>query len=66
MSTNAALSEQNTETSTTSVSEQTRSLAQRLAGHMGLKAAIQISSENQWHGVVAALLEMQQKQQNTR
>ncbi len=64
MSTNAALSEQNLEASTAGVSEQTRSLAHRLAGHMGLKAAIQISSENQWHGVVAVLLEMQQSQQN--
>ena len=64
MSTSAALAEQNSETSSASVSEQTRSLARRLAGHMGLKAAIQISSENQWHGVVAALLEMQRKQQN--
>lgn len=44
--------------STSGVSDQTRALARRLAGHMGLDGAIQISSENQWHGVVSVLLEM--------
>ncbi|WP_417451604.1 hypothetical protein [Kordiimonas sp.] len=43
------------------ISDDCRTLAARLSGHMGLEHAIQISNENQWHGVVAALREMQQK-----
>ena len=42
------------------VSDQTRALARRLAGHMGLDAAIQISTGNQWHGVVSVLNEMKE------
>lgn len=44
-----------------SISEDCRSLARRLSGHMGIDHALQISNENQWHGVVAALREMQRK-----
>lgn len=47
------------------VSEQTRALAGRLSGHMGLEAAIQISTENQWHGVLSVLLEMKKKRAGT-
>jgi len=36
-------------------------LADRLSSHMGIEHAIQVSTENQWHGVVAALMELQQK-----
>ncbi|WP_262691970.1 hypothetical protein [Kordiimonas aestuarii] len=43
------------------ISDDCRALAVRLSGHMGLEHAMQISNENQWHGVVAALREMQQK-----
>ncbi|WP_417455862.1 hypothetical protein [Kordiimonas sp.] len=43
------------------ISEDCRALARRLSGHMGLEHALQISNENQWHGVVAALREMQRK-----
>ena len=44
-----------------SISEDNRSLAAKLSGHMGIEHAIQVSTENQWHGVVAALREIQQK-----
>ncbi|MBV1901260.1 MAG: hypothetical protein KUG56_06265 [Kordiimonadaceae bacterium] len=37
------------------ISEQSRLLAQKLASHMGIENALQISARNQWHGVVAAL-----------
>jgi hypothetical protein len=47
------------------ISEQTKSLAKRLAGHMGLDAAIQISSENQWHGVVSVLEEMKKRERGS-
>ena len=43
------------------ISDDCRALAARLSGHMGLENAMQISNENQWHGVVAALQEMQRK-----
>lgn len=43
------------------ISDDSRALANRLSSHMGLEHAIQVSTENQWHGVVAALLEIQQK-----
>lgn len=43
------------------ISEDSRALARRLSGHMGIEHAIQVSTENQWHGVVAALLELQEK-----
>lgn len=45
----------------TYISDDCRALAARLSGHMGLEHALMISNENQWHGVVAALREMQQK-----
>ena len=50
-----------TEHEDTYISDDCRALATRLSGHMGLEHALQISNENQWHGVVAALREMQQK-----
>ncbi|TNE63237.1 MAG: hypothetical protein EP335_10225 [Alphaproteobacteria bacterium] len=43
------------------VPDHTRILANQLSSHMGIDAAIQISVENQWHGVVAALLELKQR-----
>jgi hypothetical protein len=43
------------------ISDDSRALAARLSGHMGIEHAIQVSTENQWHGVVAALVELQQK-----
>jgi len=46
------------------ISEDSRALASRLSGHMGIKSALQISVKNQWHGVVAALMEI--KQRNSR
>ena len=45
----------------TYISDDCRALAARLSGHMGLEHALQVSTENQWHGVVAALREMQRK-----
>ncbi len=36
-------------------------LADRLSSHMGIEHAIQVSTENQWHGVVAALMELRHK-----
>ncbi len=45
-----------------SISDHTRALASRLASHMGLENAIQISTENQWHGVVTALMEIRGRQ----
>ncbi|UTW58453.1 hypothetical protein KFE96_16780 [Kordiimonas sp. SCSIO 12603] len=41
-----------------SISSHSRSLATKLSGHMGLENAIRVSKENQWHGVLAALLEL--------
>lgn len=58
MSRNAAFKETESVGTDNGVSDQTRALARRLAGHMGLDAAIQISSGNQWHGVVSVLMEM--------
>jgi len=43
------------------ISDDSRALAVRLSSHMGIEHAIQVSTENQWHGVVAALVELQQK-----
>jgi len=43
------------------ISEQSRALASRLSGHMGIEGALQVSAENQWHGVVAALMEIKQR-----
>lgn len=43
------------------ISDDSRALALKLSGHMGIEHAIQVSTENQWHGVVAALVELQQK-----
>lgn len=64
MSSSSTSSRQSIDASSKGVSDQTRALAIRLSGHMGLDAAIKISSENQWHGVVSVLLEMQQQQKN--
>lgn len=58
MSSNPATATSHSFGSSDGVSDQTRALAERLSGHMGLDAAIQISSENQWHGIVSVLLEM--------
>lgn len=49
------------DTSVAEISDQTRALAKRLSAHMGLNAAIEISTANQWHGVVSALMEMKRK-----
>lgn len=40
------------------VSEQTRALAKRLSGHMGIEAALKVATDNQWHSVVSVLSEM--------
>ncbi len=64
MSSSSSLSQKSIVSPSNGVSEQTRALARRLSGHMGLDAAIQISSENQWHGIVSVLLEMKQGQQS--
>lgn len=40
------------------ISEQSRLLATKLSGHMGIESALQISTRNEWHGVVAALNEI--------
>lgn len=40
------------------ISEQTRALAKRLSGHMGIEAALKVATDNQWHSVVAVLSEM--------
>lgn len=40
------------------ISEQSRVLATKLSGHMGIENALQVSLRNEWHGVVAALNEM--------
>ena len=42
------------------ISNQSRALASSLSGHMGIEGALQVSAENQWHGVVAALKEIEQ------
>lgn len=62
MSANQSMPETAMSRDISGISEQTRSLAKRLAGHMGLDAAIQISSENQWHGVVSVLEEMKKRE----
>jgi|GEM_PF-2693939 len=43
------------------VSDHSRALASKLSSHMGMRGALQISAENQWDGVVAALLEIKNK-----
>jgi len=43
------------------ISHQSRMLASTLSQHMGLDGALEISNENQWHSVVAALQEMKSK-----
>lgn len=43
----------------TAISSHSRSLAMKLSNHMGIDAAIRVSEENQWHGVLAALQEIQ-------
>jgi hypothetical protein len=40
------------------ISTQSQALASKLCGHMGIDGALQVSTENQWHGVVAALMEI--------
>ena len=60
-STSSAAASQFADHQDTYISDDCRALAMRLSGHMGLEHALQISHENQWHGVVAALHEMQQK-----
>ncbi len=52
----------NIKTDTSMISKQARSLASSLASHMGTDKAIKVSQENQWHGVLAALLEMKSPQ----
>jgi len=49
------------ETDKNNISSQSRVLASKLSGHMGLNSALQVSIENQWHGVVAALIEIKQQ-----
>lgn len=44
------------------VSQQSRMIASTLSNHMGLDSALQISTENQWYSVVAALNEMKSNQ----
>jgi len=44
------------------ISDHSRALAAKLSGHMGIESALQISAENQWDGVVAALMEIKQRQ----
>lgn len=63
MSVSSAAPNQKIDTSVNSVSEHTRALAHRLSGHMGLEGAIQISTENQWHGVLSVLLEAKNKRE---
>jgi hypothetical protein len=41
------------------ISRQSMMIASTLSGHMGIEEALQVSTKNQWHGVVAALQEMQ-------
>ncbi len=66
MNSSQAMQDDPTTSSADGVSEQTRALARRLSGHMGLDAAIQISTENQWHGVVSVLLEMRKNSKRAR
>lgn len=44
------------------VSQQSRMIASTLSKHMGLDGALQISTENQWYSVVAALNEIKSEQ----
>ena len=57
----STVSKQQVDVNASGVSEHTRALAHRLSGHMGLDGAIQISTENQWHGVLSVLLEVKNK-----
>lgn len=63
MSSSSASSRETNGTIAAGVSSQTRALAKRLSGHMGLNAAIKISTENQWHGIVSALMEIKQRRE---
>jgi len=55
------LENHSTEFDRCAISDHSRALASKLSGHMGIDGALQISAENQWHGVVAALLEIKQR-----
>lgn len=61
MSSSSASFREPTGTKASGVSDQTRALARRLSEHMGLNAAIEISTENQWHGIVSVLMEIKQQ-----
>jgi len=61
MSSSSASSRRTDSTQVSGVSDQTRALAKRLSEHMGLSGAIEISTENQWHGIVSVLMEMKQQ-----
>lgn len=63
MSSSFAPSREPDDTSALEISHQTRALARRLSEHMGLNAAIDISTANQWHGIVSALVEIKQKRE---
>ena len=43
------------------ISDHSKALAAKLSGHLGIESALQISAENQWDGVVAALMEIKQR-----
>lgn len=43
------------------ISDRSRVLASELSSHLGIEGALQISAENQWDGVVAALMEIKQR-----
>jgi len=47
------------------ISDDNRALAQKLSGHMGIEGALRVSTQNQWHGVVAALFELQKKRRRS-
>ncbi|MFC3052427.1 hypothetical protein [Kordiimonas pumila] len=53
-----------TDSDHSTISEDNRALALKLSGHLGLEGALSVSSKNQWHGVVAALRELQQKRRS--
>lgn len=61
MSSSSASPRRTINTHASGVSDQTRALAKRLSEHMGLNGAIEISTENQWHGIVSVLMEMKQQ-----
>ncbi|WCL54988.1 hypothetical protein [Gimibacter soli] len=43
------------------ISDHTRTLASNLSRHLGFDQALQICEENQWHGVLAALIDMDRR-----